>query len=111
VVTYDIDADLGEIPAVVAGSAYRIVQESLTNVVRHAGVCSVSLTVHRDAEQLVIAVDDDGKSPETPLPLGGHGIAGMRERVTALGGTFEASPLLGGGFHVGARMPLARSNS
>jgi signal transduction histidine kinase len=111
VVSSDIDADLGEIPAVVAGSAYRIVQEALTNVVRHAGMCTVSLTVHRDAEQLLIRVDDDGKSPETPLPPGGHGIAGMRERVTALGGTFEASPLPGGGFHVGARLPIARSTT
>ena len=104
-----IDADLGEIPAVVEGSAYRIVQESLTNIVRHAGICRVSLRVRREDGALSITVDDDGTTPPTPVPPGGHGLAGMRERVTALGGTFEAVPLLGGGFHVAARLPIARS--
>ena len=107
----DIDADLGEIPAVVEGSAYRIVQESLTNVVRHAGICRVSLRVCREDGALSITVDDDGATPPTPVPTGGHGLAGMRERVTALGGTFEAVPMLGGGFHVAARLPIARSTT
>jgi len=107
----DIDADLGEIPAVVEGSAYRIVQESLTNVVRHAGICRVSLRVCREDGALSITVDDDGATPPTPVTTGGHGLAGMRERVTALGGTFEAVPMLGGGFHVAARLPIARSTT
>ena len=109
VVGCDIDPDLGEISAVVEGSAYRIVQESLTNIVRHAGICHVSLRVRREDRALSITVDDDGATPPTPVPPGGHGLAGMRERVTALGGTFEAVPLLGGGFHVAAHLPIARS--
>ena len=110
-VTSTIDPDLGEIPAVVAGSAYRIVQEALTNIVRHAGICRVTLRVRREDSALSIQIDDDGNTPPSPTLSGGHGLAGMRERVTALGGTFEAAPLLGGGFHVGARLPLTRSTS
>lgn len=110
-VTANIDPDLGEIAAVVEGSAYRIVQEALTNIVRHAGVCKVSLRVRREDGALAITVDDDGRTPPTAAATGGHGLAGMRERVTALGGSFEAGPLLGGGFHVGARLPISRSAS
>jgi signal transduction histidine kinase len=107
----NVDADLGEMPAVVEGSAYRIVQEALTNVVRHAGVCNVTLTVHREDGALCITIDDDGTTPPTPVPVGGHGLAGMRERVMALRGTFEAVPLSSGGFRVAARLPIARSSS
>ncbi|MDR3685911.1 MAG: sensor histidine kinase [Coriobacteriia bacterium] len=106
-----VDADLGEIPAVVEGSAYRIVQESLTNVVRHAGICNVMLCIRREEGALSITIDDDGNTPPTPVPAGGHGLAGMRERVTALRGTFEAAPMPGGGFHVAARLPIVRSTT
>jgi signal transduction histidine kinase len=105
----DIGPDLGEIPAVVEGSAYRIIQESLTNVVRHAGVCRVNLEIHRREGALEVLVEDDGRTPEWPLPEGGHGLAGMRERVNALGGTFDASPRDAGGFVVRARLPITRS--
>jgi signal transduction histidine kinase len=106
-----IDDELGEIPAVVEGSAYRIVQESLTNVVRHAGICRVWLTVSRAGGTLSITVDDDGATPTFPLPDGRHGLAGMRERVTALGGEFTARPREGGGFHVAATLPIVRSST
>jgi signal transduction histidine kinase len=105
-VALDIDDDLGDMPTVVELSAYRIVQESLTNVVRHAGVCAVAVTLRREDDTLMIAVDDDGRSERVTSAVAGHGIEGMRERVTALGGVFEATPLPGGGFHVGARLPL-----
>jgi hypothetical protein len=94
-------------------SAYRIIQEALTNVVRHAGtgaVCVVNLC-YTDAD-LVIRVTDDGG---LPAGLGtasiaaagtGHGIIGMRERVHLCGGTFEAGPLPDGGFAVTAALPL-----
>lgn len=104
----DVGPDLGEIPAVVEGSAYRIIQESLTNVVRHAGVCRVTLEIHRREGALEVLVEDDGRTPEWPLPEGGHGLAGMRERVNALGGTFDASPRPAGGFVVRARLPITR---
>lgn len=102
----DIGPDLGEIPAVVEGSAYRIIQEALTNIVRHAGVCRVTLEIHHREGALEVLVEDDGRTPEWPLPEGGHGLAGMRERVSALGGTFDASPRDAGGFVVRVRLPI-----
>jgi signal transduction histidine kinase len=100
-------------PAGVDLSAYRIVQEALTNVVRHAGT-GAACVVHvgyTDAD-LVIRVTDDGGLP-VALPSisvaaagGGHGIIGMRERVFLCSGTFSAGPLPDGGFQVTATMPL-----
>ena len=75
-VTTEIDTDLGDVPAVVELSAYRIIQESLTNVVRHAGPCSVRLTLRRDGDELVLAVDDTGHGPHDTGESPGHGIAG-----------------------------------
>jgi len=100
-------------PAGVDLSAYRIVQEALTNVVRHAGTgasCVVSVT-YTDAD-LVIRVSDDGGLPVTLPSVSvaaagtGHGIIGMRERVHLCGGTFSAGPLRDGGFQVMAALPL-----
>ncbi len=93
-------------------SAYRIIQEALTNVVRHAGtgaVCVVSLA-YTDAD-LVIRVTDDGGLPGLAPPgvatAGtGHGIIGMRERVHLCGGTFAVGPVPEGGFQVTAVLPL-----
>ena len=102
----DVTADLGDIPAVVDFSAYRIVQEALTNVVRHAGTCEVNLSVRREADTLVVQVDDDGRSPTAPELAQGHGLTGMRERAVALGGTFESGTREGGGFTITARLPL-----
>ncbi len=103
----DIDGDLGDVPAVVEFSAYRIVQEALTNVVRHAGVCSVWVDVLREGDVLALSVEDDGATPDVARHAEGHGLAGMRERTTALGGVFEAGPRDGGGFRVSARLPLS----
>jgi signal transduction histidine kinase len=108
-VSTDVDTDFGDITAVVESSAYRIVQEALTNVVRHAGVCRVWLVVRRANGTLSINVDDDGATPTLPLPEGRHGLAGMRERVVALGGDFSAGPREGGGFAVAATLPIVRS--
>ena len=104
-------------PAGVDLSAYRIIQEALTNVVRHAGTgasCVVSVG-YTDAD-LVIRVTDDGGLPVT-LPSvsvatagSGHGIIGMRERVHLCGGTFRAGPLPAGGFEVMAALPLPASS-
>ena len=105
-VTTEIDGDLGDIPAVVEFSAYRIIQESLTNVVRHAGVCPVRLVLRRKGDTLEISIDDDGSSEPSQPVVYGHGIEGMRERVNALGGRFEVGPRPGGGFHVGAWLPF-----
>jgi signal transduction histidine kinase len=88
-------------------AAFRIVQESLTNAARHAGpgVTAIVRLGYRDHD-LVIRVEDDGRGVPGDLPTGGSGLAGMRERVGALGGELFAGPRDGGGFMIEARLPL-----
>ncbi|HET7385204.1 MAG TPA: histidine kinase [Nocardioidaceae bacterium] len=88
-------------------TAYRIVQEALTNVVAHAGPCRVEVTVSEGSEGLRIEVADDGRSGHGSA-RGGYGLVGLRERVGALGGTFAAGPRPGGGFLVAATIPVTR---
>jgi signal transduction histidine kinase len=96
------------LPAFVDSSAYRIVQEALTNVLRHAGTASVSVTLRRSDDTLSVEVVDDGAGAPAPASAAdGHGITGMRERALALGGTFEAGPVKGGGWRVAATLPLS----
>jgi signal transduction histidine kinase len=95
------------LPAAVDLTAYRIVQESLTNAIRHAGPATavVSLVYHHD--ELRIDVTDTGRGqPATAGPGGGHGLVGMRERAAAVGGTVETGPGPAGGYRVAARLPL-----
>ncbi|PRY30550.1 sensor histidine kinase [Pseudosporangium ferrugineum] len=90
----------------VALAVYRIVQESLTNTLKHAGPApSASVRVRYSARAVDVEVTDDGYGG-TPTP-GGHGLVGMRERALLFGGTFEAGPVLGGGWRVRARIPSA----
>jgi signal transduction histidine kinase len=105
------------LPAGTDLAAYRIVQESLTNVTRHAGPASATVLVRYGPEDLTVQVDDDGRGPGAPGggsgPTGtaagnGNGIRGMRERVAALGGELITGPRPGGGFRVQARLPLNR---
>ena len=85
--------------------AYRIVQEALTNVVKHAGRATASVVVRYDARTIELEVIDDGHStPNGTSP--GYGLAGMRERAELHGGTLEAGPREDGGFAVRARLPL-----
>ncbi|GAA3887619.1 histidine kinase [Saccharothrix violaceirubra] len=93
------------LPADVDATAYRIVQEALTNTLRHADATAVDVTVSGDAAELVIEVRDDGRGG---VGLG-RGITGMKERAGLLGGTVTAGPGTSGGFHVTARLPLAAS--
>jgi signal transduction histidine kinase len=93
------------LPAGTDLAAFRIVQESLTNVTRHAGPASATVLVRYGADDLTVQVDDDGKGPAAN-GAGGNGIRGMRERVAALGGELTAGPRPGGGFRVLARLPL-----
>jgi signal transduction histidine kinase len=89
-------------------AAYRIVQESLTNALRHAGPTTAEVTLsYRDGDLVLDVVDRGRGATGNPSSRGGgHGIAGMRERAEAAGGTFEAGPDPAGGFRVHARLPL-----
>jgi signal transduction histidine kinase len=88
-------------------AAYRIVQESLTNVRKHGGPgVSASVTVRYGAQALTIRVADDGRGAAAISDGAGHGLAGMRERVELYGGSVTAGPRLGGGFQVIAELPL-----
>jgi signal transduction histidine kinase len=88
-------------------AAYRIVQEALTNVARHAGDTPATVRVSYADHDLVVQVDDEGRGGGAGATQGsGRGLTGMRERVGALGGAFEAGPRHDGGFRVKARLPL-----
>jgi signal transduction histidine kinase len=87
-------------------SAYRIVQEALTNTLRHAGASRAEVTVRAGAGRLELDVVDDGAGPTHASHGAGRGIAGMRERAAMLGGTLEAGPRPEGGFRVHASLPL-----
>jgi signal transduction histidine kinase len=97
------------LPAGTDLAAYRIVQESLTNVTRHAGPAHATILVRYGSKDLTVQVDDDVRGPATTAATAGNGIRGMRERVAALGGELTAGPRPGGGFRVQARLPLDRA--
>jgi signal transduction histidine kinase len=106
-VTLDISGEARPVPAGVDLAAFRIVQEALTNVVRHAGSDGARVRLDYGDDELTVQVDDDGASaPVPPRDGAGRGIAGMRERVQALSGSFEAGPRPGRGFRVRARFPI-----
>ncbi|WP_328722648.1 sensor histidine kinase [Streptomyces sp. NBC_00247] len=86
-------------------SAYRIVQESVTNVVRHADARSCLVRIDSREAEIVLEITDGGRGPGN-ASTAGYGLAGMRERVALLHGEFTAGPRPGGGFHVAARLPL-----
>ena len=105
-----------EVPEDVGLTVYRIVQEALTNVLKHAGPAAVTvelaLTHEQGADQLGVTVTDDGRGASAALeapPGAGRGTAGMRERVAVLGGRLSVGPQPGGGFRVHATIPLGGS--
>ncbi|MGW8366154.1 histidine kinase [Streptomyces wedmorensis] len=105
-------ADLGDVPQAVDLSAYRIVQEALANVVRHAPGASTRVSVRADDGWLtVLVVNGPATEPGSAVERGaagtGHGLVGMRERVRLTGGSLDTGPLPDGGFRVAARLPLA----
>jgi signal transduction histidine kinase len=110
-VELDVDPAASTVSAAVAATTYRIVQEALTNVVRHAHGSRVRVRVARQDDRVVIDVTDDGRGPVpvgAPAPGGsGNGVRGMRERAQAAGGTLEAGPEPGGGWRVHASLPVA----
>jgi signal transduction histidine kinase len=100
----------GRRPSVPQGvdlSAYRIVQEALTNVIKHAGRAHTTVAVRYSEHDVQVEVSDAGRTPVlSPAPAGGHGLAGMRERVAMYGGELEAGPSPTGGYRVAARLPF-----
>jgi signal transduction histidine kinase len=110
-VRLQVEGTPSPLPAGVDLSAYRIVQEALTNVVKHAGPAQAQVTIGYRDRDVTVEVTDDGRGAAAPTGDGrggtGHGLVGMRERVAAFGGDLETGPRPGGGFRVAARLPLA----
>jgi signal transduction histidine kinase len=97
------------VDALVGLTAYRVVQEGLTNVLKHAGPCQADVALDYGSDELVVSVVDDGEGLAQPAVNGdgsGQGLAGMRERVAVAGGVFAAGPRDEGGFAVRATLPL-----
>jgi signal transduction histidine kinase len=100
------------LPAAIDRAAYRIVQESLTNVVRHAGATCVSVAISYERAALALSIADDGRGAASGQPASpGHGLVGMTERAVMLGGTLEAGPRPGGGFLVQAQLPTEQASA
>jgi len=111
-VRVDLDVDgAAAIPAGLAQAVYRIVQEALTNVVKHAAPTHCRIRVGCRPQEVYIDVTDAGnpRRARPPAPAGGHGLAGMRERAALFGGEFTAGPVPGGGFRVTARLPTGQT--
>ncbi|WP_431677960.1 sensor histidine kinase [Kitasatospora sp. KL5] len=104
--TLTIEGQPHDVPAAVERTAYRIVQESLTNIARHADAAKASVRIDCRSDVLAIRVDDDGRAAPDNAPTPGIGLLGMRERVTALGGRLRAEPRSEGGFTVQAELPV-----
>lgn len=118
-VTTTVHGEPRPLPAVIDVAAARIVQESLTNVVRHSTATTAVVTVEYGPAQVIVGIDNDGHSrspslrsppPLNSSPSGGSGIPGMRERAKALGGDFTAQRIPGGGFRVRASFPVRESD-
>ncbi|WP_345462807.1 sensor histidine kinase [Nocardioides marinquilinus] len=114
--TLDVDPAARALPASVDATCFRVVQEALTNTLKHAGPTSARVRVARGDDRVVVEVlDDGGESGSAPAPLAGtgagHGLRGMGERLAALGGTLEAGPRPEGGWRVWASVPLGAGAS
>jgi len=108
--TLTIEGHHSDVPSAVDRTGYRIIQESLTNVTKHAAAGSASVRIYYRPDAVAIQVDDDGAAtPDTEL-VPGVGLIGMRERVTALGGELRAEPRREGGFSVRAELPVERAS-
>ena len=105
-----IEGEPVQLPAGIDLSAYRIVQEALTNVLKHAGPARARVVVRYSGRELELEIADDGRGSATVRDAG-HGLVGMRERVALYGGDFDAGTRNGGGFVVRARLPLATTQT
>ena len=104
-VQFTVEGSPRTLPGEVDQTAYRVVQEALTNVSRHAGRATASVRLRYGADSVTVRVENDGEAVTEP-PVPGHGLIGMRERVTAVGGRLRAEPLPTAGFVVVAELPM-----
>jgi signal transduction histidine kinase len=104
-VELQIEGERRTLPAGIELSAYRIVQEALTNALKHAGDAHARVHIRYGPDSLELEIADNGEGEDTRAPGGGHGLVGMRERVALYGGRFQANPAPGGGFIVRVALP------
>jgi signal transduction histidine kinase len=104
-VSLSVEGPVRPLASAVESSAYRIVQEALTNVIRHAGPARAEVHITYDDDGVAVEVLDDGLGPPPDESNGGHGLAGMRERASLVGGSLSAAPRPEGGFSVRALFP------
>jgi signal transduction histidine kinase len=105
-VRFTVSGDPPELPPAVGLTAYRLVQEALTNCVRHSGATTVDVSVRYGPDAVELAVTDDGSGRTAVARPGGHGLVAMRERVALVGGTLDAGPVPDRGWAVRATLPL-----
>jgi len=98
--------DSGELPQEVEDTLYRIVQEALTNVIKHAGATEVTVSVTREDGLLEVNIEHDGTGIDREVPSSGYGLVGMRERAELVGGTVAIASEPGRGTRVSATIPL-----
>jgi signal transduction histidine kinase len=101
-----VEGDPRELPVGIELSAYRIVQEALTNALKHAGKATASVNIRYGSDSLELEIADDGAEGSTPVASGGHGLLGMRQRVALYGGRLDAGRRPGGGFAVRVLLPI-----
>ena len=106
-----VDGEPRPVPAAVGLAAYRITQEALTNVIKHAGRAHASVLVRYTDDDMLVEVRDDGHAAASTTAAGGHGLVGMRERAAVHGGELTAGPDPHGGFVVRARLPVKPTSS
>jgi signal transduction histidine kinase len=106
-VELQIDGEPRELPVGIELSAYRIVQEALTNALKHAGNARATVHVGYGSDVLDLEIADDGAGAPTRASGGGHGLVGMGERVALYGGRLDASHRAGGGFVVRVKLPIS----
>jgi signal transduction histidine kinase len=106
-VDFRIEGDPVELPAGVDLTAYRLVQEGLTNAMKHAHAQHAEVVVRYGDGEVEVTVTDDGFGGGSDGDGGGHGLVGIRERVSVYGGDVEAGPQPGGGFRLRARLPVS----
>ena len=114
-VELSVDGEVQELPEATSLCVYRIVQEALTNTLKHAAATRAQVSLRCDPDELTVLVSDNGRGTTDAAANssvgGGHGLIGMRERVALFGGEMHAGPSADGGYRVTARLPVQRQST